>query len=133
MGKSAKTCKALTGKQHSRVNPSPTHIDYSVISARRKLSNTFPITTKHLKKQEPLYHTESKEPTSKKRDSQDLYTKSSNPVDYARFAQLRNKLRGSTRRLRACFEHNLARDLKSNSKAFWKYVRSRMKNYIEDQ
>ena len=49
-----------------------------------------------------LYHPESKEPTPKKRDSWDLYTKSNNPVDYARFAQLRNQLRGLTRRLRAC-------------------------------
>ena len=48
-------------------------------------------------------------------------------MDYARFAQLRNQLRGLTRRLRACFEHNLAQDLKSNPKAFWKYVRTRMK------
>ena len=50
-----------------------------------------------------------------------------NTADYARFAQLRNQLRGLTRRLRACFEHNLARGLKSNPKAFWKYVHSRMK------
>ena len=48
-------------------------------------------------------------------------------MDYARFAQLRNQLRGQTRRLRASFEHKLAQDLKSNPKAFWKYVRSRMK------
>ena len=48
-------------------------------------------------------------------------------MDYARFAQLRNQLRGLTRRLRACFEHNLAQDLKSNPKAFWKYVRTIMK------
>ena len=63
----------------------------------------------------------------KKRDSWDLYTQSNNPVDYARFAQLRNQLRGLTRRLRACFEHNLVQGLKSNPKAFWKYVSSRMK------
>ena len=127
MGKSAKTCKALTGTQHSRVTPSPTHIEYSVISSRRKLSNTFPSPPNRRKKQEPLYHPKSKEPTPKKRDSWDLYTKYNNPVDYARFAQLRNQLRGLTRRLRACFEHNLAQDLKSNPNAFWKYVRTRMK------
>ena len=59
-------------------------------------------------------HIESKEPTSKERDSWDLYTKSNNPVDYAIFAQLRNQLRGLTQRLRACFEHNIAQDLKPN-------------------
>ena len=119
--------------EHSRVSPSPTHIEYSVISSRRKLSNTFPSPPNRRKKTrtfiklEALYHPESKEPTPKKRDSWDLYTKSNNPVNYARFAQLRNQLRGLTRRLRACFEHNLAQDLKSNPKAFWKYVRTRMK------
>ena len=85
-------------------------------SLKEKTEQHISITTKQKKKQEPLYHPESKEPTQKKRASWDLYTKSNNPVDYARFAQLRNQLRALTRRLRACFEHNLAQDLKMKSK-----------------
>ena len=96
---------------------------------KEKTEQHIPITTKP----KPLYHPESKEPTPKERDSWDLYTKSNNPVDYARFAQLRNQLRGLTRRLTACFEHNLAQDLKSNPKAFWKYVRTRMKTTSSSQ
>ena len=41
-----------------------TDIEYSVISPRRKLSNTFPSPPN--RKKEPLYHPESKEPTPKK-------------------------------------------------------------------
>ena len=85
------------------------------------MNNTFP-SPPNRKKTKKLYIT----PTPK-RDSWNLYTKSNNPSDCARFAQLRNQLRGLTRRLRACFEHNLAQDRKSNPNAFWKYVRSRMK------
>ena len=127
MGKSVKACKALTGTQHSRVSPSPTHIEHSVISSRRKLSNTFP-SPPNRRKNKNLYITpKARNLRQKKRDSWDLYTKSNNPVDYAKFAQLRNQLRGLTRRLRACFEHNLAQDPKSNPKAFWKCVSTRMK------
>ena len=52
-------------------------------------------------------------------------------MDYAKFTQLRNQLRCQTRRLRTCFEHKLVQDLKSNPKAFWKYVRSRMKTTLK--
>ena len=97
---------------------------------KEKTEQHIPITTKQ-KKNKNLYITpKARNLRQKKRDSWDLYTKSNNPVDYARFAQLRNQLRGLTRRLRACFEHNLAQDLKSNPKAFWKYVRTRMKTTL---
>ena len=97
------------------------------IGPRRKQRNTFP-PPPNRKKNKNLYITsKARNLRKKKRDSWDLYAKSNNPVDYARFAQLRNQLRGQTRRLRASFEHKLAQDLKSNPKAFWKYVRSRMK------
>ena len=94
---------------------------------KEKTEQHIPTTTKQ-KKNKNLYITpKARNLRKKKRDSWDLYAKSNNPVDYARFAQLRNQLRGQTRRLRASFEHKLAQDLKSNPKAFWKYVRSRMK------
>ena len=94
---------------------------------KEKTEKHIPTTTKQ-KKNKNLYITsKARNLRKKKRDSWDLYAKSNNPVDYARFAQLRNQLRGQTRRLRASFEHKLAQDLKSNPKAFWKYVRSRMK------
>ena len=128
MGKSAKTCKALTGTQHSSVSPCFTDM-YRVCCNifKENTEQHIPITTKQ-KKNKNLYITpKARNLRQKKRDSWDLYTKSNNPVDYARLAQLRNQLRGLTRLLRACFEHNLAQDLKSNTKAFWKYVRSRMK------
>ncbi|KAI8481821.1 hypothetical protein Bbelb_404260 [Branchiostoma belcheri] len=38
----------------------------------------------------------------------------------------RNSLRGLTRKLCTDFEHRLAKDIKNNPKAFWKYVNSRL-------
>ena len=108
------------------VTSSPTHIEHSVISSRRKLSNTFPSPPN--RKKTRTFISPRKQGTNAKKEGQlGPIHKINNPVDYARFAQLRNQLRGLTRRLRACFEHNLDQDLKSNPKAFWKYVHTRMK------
>ena len=58
------------------------------------------------------------------------YIHSQDPVDYARFCQVRNKLRSLTRKLRACFEQKLATEIKQNPKAFWKYSNSRLKTKL---
>ena len=56
-----------------------------------------------------------------------IYSHSQDMLDYCRFTQCRNQLRALTRRLRRDFEENLARKLKSNPKAFWRYSNTRLR------
>lgn len=62
-----------------------------------------------------------------KRTLWSVYKSSSDPVDLARYQICRNRLRSLTRQLRKEFESQLASDLKSNPKAFWRYSNSRLK------
>ena len=55
------------------------------------------------------------------------YTDTREYIDYARFTQQRNQLRKLTRNLQLVFENKLAREVKTNPKAFWKYANSRLK------
>ena len=55
------------------------------------------------------------------------YRATSDPIDYARFAQERNKLRKLTRKLQKDYESHLAYGIKRNPKAFWRYVNSKLK------
>ena len=48
-------------------------------------------------------------------------------LDHARFTQCRNQLQVLTRKLRREFEENLARNIKTNPKAFWRYSNTRLK------
>ena len=48
--------------------------------------------------------------------------------DYSRFAKVRNELRAMTRNLKRSFEKGLAKNLKTNPKAFWAYVNSKVKS-----
>ena len=47
--------------------------------------------------------------------------------DFHRYSVVRNELRTITRTLRRDFERNLTFNIKSNPKAFWRYVNSRLK------
>ena len=97
---------------------------------KEKTEQHIPITTKQKKKTRTFISHRKQGTYAKKRGTAGTYTQNLTTqwtLDYARFAQLRNQLIGLTRRLRASFEHDLAQDLKSNSKAFWKYVRTIMK------
>jgi len=49
------------------------------------------------------------------------YRITGNQLDYLRFTQKRNSLGSLTRALRLNFEHQLSKNLKSNSKYFWNY------------
>ena len=62
------------------------------------------------------------------------YMSSKDPIDFARYCTIRNKLRSLTRKLRANFEKLISKELKSNPKVFWKYTNSRLKTKpgIED-
>ena len=55
------------------------------------------------------------------------FTRSRDPVDYARYKRCRNELRTLTRNLRRDFEQQLAGNIKKNPKAFWQYSNSRLK------
>ena len=55
------------------------------------------------------------------------YMKSKSPTDYTQYTKCRNKLRKMTRQLRKEFELKLAEESKSNPKAFWRYVNTRLK------
>ena len=56
-----------------------------------------------------------------------IYSHSEDMLDYARYTRCRNQLRSLTRRLRREFEANLARNIKANPKAFWRYSNTRLK------
>ena len=55
------------------------------------------------------------------------YCDTSDPTDYAQFAQERNNLRKFTRKLQQDYEVRLANGITSNPKAFWHYVNSKLK------
>ena len=52
------------------------------------------------------------------------------PIDYARFAQERNRLRSFTRKLRYNYETLLANGIKDYPKAFWHYINSKLKTRL---
>ncbi|XP_052786222.1 uncharacterized protein LOC128221661 [Mya arenaria] len=54
------------------------------------------------------------------------FTDTEDPHDYQKYCTARNKLRSYTRELRKNFEEELARDVKVNPKAFWKYASSKL-------
>ena len=55
------------------------------------------------------------------------YMTSKSVDDFHRYSVVRNELRTLTRTLRRDFERNLTFNIKSNPKAFWRYVNSRLK------
>jgi hypothetical protein len=55
------------------------------------------------------------------------YTDTQQYIDYVRFTQQRNQLRQMTRNLQLVFENKIAREVKTNPKAFWRYASSRLK------
>ena len=58
------------------------------------------------------------------------FMRSRSSLDYSRYKRSANQLRTETRRLRKDFEARLADELKSNPKAFWRYVNTRMKTKV---
>ena len=56
------------------------------------------------------------------------YLDSGQDSDYAKFAKVRNELRATTRNLKKSFEKDLTKNLKTNPKAFWAYVNSKVKH-----
>ena len=63
----------------------------------------------------------------KKRRLWAIYVRSKNPDDYSKFATSRNSLRKMTRKLRAEFEAQIASQMKTNPKLFWRYANTRLK------
>jgi len=57
------------------------------------------------------------------------YRATSDPNNYAHFAQECNKLRKFTCKLQKDFEVRLANGVKRNPKAFWHYVNSKLKTH----
>jgi len=55
------------------------------------------------------------------------YRATSDPIDYAHFAQEWNKLRKLTWKLQKDYESHFANGIKRNPKAFWRYVNSKLK------
>ena len=56
-----------------------------------------------------------------------VYTRSHDIADYSRYTKCRNQLRALTRRLRSDLEHSLAKNIKHNPKAFWRYTNTRLR------
>ena len=90
------------------------HIPKSVPkkNKRRKIWMTKEVTAKHRRKQRAW----------KK------YKETGNKWDYVRATNEKNELTMMTRNLCRDFEYNLARNMKHNPKAFWRYCKSKMKN-----
>lgn len=82
--------------------------------------------TKSAKKNLYMTH-ESLKLKKKKRSLWLTYVRSKDPIDHVRFTRCRNDLRRLTRNLRRDFEMGLVKDIKANSKPFWRYVHSRMR------
>ena len=55
------------------------------------------------------------------------YTSSRTSYNHTRYITIKNQLRALTRKLRVNFEKEVARNIKTSPKAFWKYVKSRTK------
>ena len=55
------------------------------------------------------------------------YYATGNYLDYCRYACERNLLKSLTRKLRSEYKNSIARNMKSNPKAFWSYVNSKTK------
>ena len=55
------------------------------------------------------------------------YTETGDFLDYIRATQEKNQLKEMNRNLRANFEHDLARNINFNPKAFWKYNGTKFK------
>ena len=51
--------------------------------------------------------------------------------NYEKYKRLSNKVKSITRKLTKAFEKNLAKKIKENPKAYWKYVNSKRKCKIK--
>ena len=58
------------------------------------------------------------------------YCSTLDPIDYVRFAKERNRLRSFTRKLRYDYEALLANGMRDNPKAFWHYIKSKLKTRV---
>ena len=84
--------------------------------------------TKSATKRKNIYMTQGAMKLKKtKNECWSRYVGTSSEVDRLRFNIVRNKLRSLTRKLRREHESQIAQKAKSNPKAFWKYVNSRLK------
>ena len=64
----------------------------------------------------------------KKRQAWMKYKQTKSYADHLRATQLKNELSQLTRSLCREFERDLARNVKSNPKAFWRYCNTKLKN-----
>jgi hypothetical protein len=72
-------------------------------------------------KQKNIYMTkEALRCRKKKYQAWKRYTDTQQYIDYVRFTQQRNQLRQMTRNLQLVFENKIAREVKTNPKAFWR-------------
>ena len=55
------------------------------------------------------------------------FRRTGNHLDHLRFTEVRNSLRRLTRDLRSKFEMRIAKEVKTNPKAFWRYVNSKVR------
>ena len=53
------------------------------------------------------------------------FLNSKSQVDYNRYARLRNQARWYTRKAVCSFEHNIAQEVRTNPKVFWRYVKNK--------
>ena len=56
-----------------------------------------------------------------------VYTRSHDLSDYSRYTKCRNQLRGLTRKLRKDLELNLAKNIRTKPKLFWRYTNTRLR------
>ena len=83
-----------------------------------------------LKKKNLYINEKAKQLKKKKGTLWHHFTRSQDPVDYARYTRCCNELRTLTRNLRRDFEWKLAGNIKKNPKAFWQYTNSHLKTKV---
>ena len=59
------------------------------------------------------------------------YCRTNRSIDFELFKKSRNKLRRITRELREQYEINLTNNIKNKPKAFWKFVKPRLKTRMD--
>ncbi|XP_065896024.1 uncharacterized protein [Dysidea avara] len=76
---------------------------------------------------ETAWLTELQDLNHKKETLWKRFRRTGNHLDHLRFTQVRNSLRRLTHDLRSKFEMRIAKEVKTNPKAFWRYVNSKVK------
>jgi len=104
--------------------------DYFFTQFDTAIKNSIPSTSSQLKFRNIYSNREVLRLRKKKRILWKQYLNTRCSLDHDRFARVRNELCSMTRNLKSNYLDNLASNIKSSPKAFWKYVNFKMKTRL---